>query len=62
MFKFVSKGDNHHNESALFFNGQKIMTVDCYVYTDGEVIVNIKDGGDAVQADWKDWIEDWIED
>ena len=58
MFKFVSKGDAHENESALFYNGQKIMTVFSAVYPDGEVIVQVEDGGGSLQTEWQDWIED----
>ena len=58
MFKFVSKGDSHENESALFYNGQKILSLYTMVYSDGEVVVQVEDGGNHLQAEWQDWIED----
>ena len=61
MFKFVSKGGAHDNEAALFYNGQRIMTMYTTVFSDGEVIIRVEDGSDFEQAQWHDWIEDFEE-
>lgn len=61
MFKFVSKGDARHNESAIFYNGQKIISAFTSVYADGEVIVQVEDGSNNLQVEWADWIEDFEE-
>ena len=58
MFKFVSKGDAHDNESALFYNGQRILTVYATVYTDGEVMVQIEDGNTKLMTEWEDFLEE----
>lgn len=59
MFKFVSKGDNHTNESVLFFNGQKVCTVYAGVYADGEIQVQIEDGSGRLMKEWEDFAEDY---
>jgi len=57
VFKFVSKGDNHSNESALFYNGQRILTIHASVDTDNVSVV-VLDGSDLVFAEWEDYLED----
>ena len=56
MFKFVSKGDAHDNESALFYNGQRILTIHARVDTDNVSVV-VLDGSDLVFAEWEDYLE-----
>lgn len=58
MFKFVSKGDNHDNESALFYNGQRILTVYAAVYTGGSIEVQIEDGNGHLMKEWEDFLEE----
>lgn len=58
MFKFVSKGDNHDNESALFYNGQRILTLYSTVYTDGSVMVQVEDGNTKLMTEWEDFLEE----
>lgn len=59
MFKFVSKGDNHLNESALFFNGQKVYTAYVSVDLDGEIMIQIEDGNGRLMKEWEDFAEDY---
>lgn len=59
MFKFVSKGDNHLNESALFFNGQKVYTVYVGVDLDGEIMIQVEDGNGRLMKEWEDFAEDY---
>lgn len=59
MFKFISKGDNHDNESALFFNGQKLFNVYSTVYADGEIMIQIEDGSGRLMKEWEDFAEDY---
>jgi len=59
MFKFVSKGDNHDNESVLFFNGQKLCAMYCRVDTDGSVWIQIEDGSGRLMKEWEDFAEDY---
>jgi hypothetical protein len=56
VFKFVSKGDNHSNESALFYNGQRILTVYAAVVND-EISIIVDDGTDITKAEWEDYLE-----
>lgn len=58
MFKFVSKGDNHDNESALFYNGQRIMALYATVYPDGGVMVQVEDGNGRLMMEWEDYLEE----
>ncbi len=58
MFKFVSKGDNHDNESALFYNGQRILTVYATAYTSGLIMVQIEDGSSRLVTEWEDFLEE----
>ena len=58
MFKFVSKGDNHDNESALIYNGQRILTVYAAVYTGGNIEVQIEDGNGHLMKEWEDFLEE----
>jgi hypothetical protein len=58
VFKFVSKGDAHDNESALFYNGQCILKMYATVYTDGEVMVQVEDGSQRLICEWEDFLED----
>jgi hypothetical protein len=58
MFKFVSKGDKHDNESALFFNGQRLLTVYATVTSGGEVMVQIEDGSNRLITEWEDFLEE----
>jgi len=57
VFKFVSKGDSHENESALFYNGQRILTIYAGVIGDDMSII-VDDGADITQAEWSDYLED----
>lgn len=59
MFKFVSKGDDNNNESALFFNGQKIYTVYVGKYSDGEMFIQVEDGSNRLMTEWDDFAEDY---
>ena len=59
MFKFVSKGDNHDNESALFYNGQRVFTMYTMVDADGEVRVQVEDGNGRLMKEWEDYLEDY---
>lgn len=59
MYKFVSKGDNHDNESAMFYNGQRLYTVYSYVDADGEVRIQIEDGSGRLMKEWEDYLEDY---
>lgn len=59
MFKFVSKGDNYLNESALFFNGQKICTLYVGIDPAGEIQVQIEDGSGRLMKEWEDFAEDY---
>ena len=59
MFKFVSKGDDTTNESALFHNGQKIYTIYTGVYTDGEMFIQVEDGNGRLMHEWEDFAEDY---
>jgi len=58
VFKFVSKGDAHDNESALFYNGQRILTVYATVYTDAEIMVQVEDGSGRLMKEWEDFLEE----
>ncbi len=58
MFKFVSKGDKHDNESALFYNGQRILMVYASVNIGGEVEVQIEDGSGRLMTEWEDFLEE----
>ncbi len=55
MFKFYTKGDDNNLEAAVFYNGQRIMTVYTWRYTDGEISVEIRDGEDVLQKQWVDY-------
>jgi hypothetical protein len=57
MFKFASKGDNHNNEAALFYNGQRLLTVYAAVVND-EVSIIVDDGTDVTKVMWEDYLED----
>ena len=59
MFKFVSKGDDHLNESALFLNGQKVYTVYTSVDLSGEIMIQIEDGSGRLMKEWEDFAEDY---
>ena len=59
MFKFISKGDNHDNESALFYNGQKLCSLYSTVSADGEVRIQIEDGSGRLMKEWEDYLEDY---
>ncbi len=59
MFKFVSKGDSHDNESALFYNGQRLLSIYARVHTDGGVYVQVEDGNGIMCSDWEDYLEDY---
>lgn len=59
MFKFVSKGDNSDNESALFFNGQKILEVFVAVNTEGAIDIQVEDGNGRLMREWIDFAEDY---
>ena len=58
MFKYVSKGDKQDNESALFYNGQKICVLYSTVYADGTVMVQIEDGNNRLMTEWEDFLEE----
>lgn len=58
MFKFVSKGDLHDNESALFYNGQRLLTVYATVTISGGVMVQIEDGSQRLITEWEDFLEE----
>ena len=58
MFKFVSKGDAHDNESALFYNGQRILTTYVTVNTGGEIMIQIEDGNTKLMTEWEDFLEE----
>lgn len=58
MFKYVSKGDAHDNESALFYNGQKVCVLYSTVYADGTVMVQIEDGNNRLMCEWEDFLEE----
>lgn len=55
MFKFYTKGGNDHLEGAVFYNGQKILTMFINKHND-EIIVEI-DNGSEVMASWIDFEE-----
>ena len=57
MFKFVSKGDAHDNESALFYNGQRIATLYATVTVGGEIMVQVEDGNTKLMTEWEDFLE-----
>lgn len=59
MFKFVSKGDRMDNESAIFWNGQRIATVYATVSDIGRVDVQVEDGNNRLMREWEDYIEDF---
>lgn len=59
MFKFVSKGDDHLNESALFLNGQKVYAVYTSVDLSGEIMIQIEDGSGRLMKEWEDFAEDY---
>ena len=59
MFKFVAKGDNYTNESALFFNGQRVCTVYAGVNPDGSMEIQIEDGNGRLMTEWEDFAEDY---
>jgi hypothetical protein len=58
MFKFVSKGDKSSNESAMFYNGQRLFTITCNVLVDDGVWITIEDGNDVVMKEWEDYLEE----
>jgi len=58
VFKFVSKGDAYDNESALFYNGQRILTTYATVNTGGEIMVQIEDGNNKLMTEWEDFLEE----
>jgi hypothetical protein len=58
VFKFVSKGDLHDNESALFYNGQRLLTLYATVTISGGVMVQIEDGSNRLMCEWEDFLED----
>lgn len=58
MFKFYSKGDNADCESALFYNGQRILTI--HARRDADMIsIMVDDGTDTLQGAWEDYLEDY---
>jgi len=57
VFKFVSKGDSHNFESAIFYNGQKICTLYSNKYSDGSVEVLVQDGSGDLMIEWEDYLE-----
>lgn len=59
MFKYVSKGDSQENESALFFNGQKVCTVYVFVNLFGEMMIQVEDGNGKLMKEWEDFAEDY---
>lgn len=59
MFKFVSKGDNYDNESALFYNGQKLCVLYASVAANGAVEIQIEDGNGRLMTEWEDFAEDY---
>ena len=58
MFKYVSKGDSHDNESALFYNGQKVCVLYSTIYADGTVAVQVEDGNNKLMCEWEDFLEE----
>jgi len=58
VFKYVSKGDSHDNESALFYNGQKVCVLYSTAYADGTVMVQIEDGSGRLMCEWEDFLEE----
>lgn len=59
MFKFYTKGDTNNLEAAVFYNGQRIMTLYAWHYTDNQITVEIRDGNDDLQAEWVDYEESY---
>jgi hypothetical protein len=59
MFKFVSKTVHGDSESALFYNGQKLVTVYAGVGADGETEIQIEDGQGRLMKEWVDFLEDY---
>lgn len=60
MFKFVSKGDNQQNESALFYNGQLLYEVCATINeSNGEVMIEFFDGNDNPEGVVYDYLEDY---
>jgi len=57
VFKFYSKGTNKNSESALFYNGQRLLTVYAAVIN-GNISVIVDDGNDVTAAEWEDYLED----
>ena len=59
MFKFVSKTVHGDSESALFYNGQKLITVYAGVGADGETEIQVEDGQGRLMVEWHDYLEDY---
>ena len=58
MFKFYTKGDNADCEAALFYNGQRLLSV--HARRDADTIsIMVDDGTDNLQAAWDDFLEDY---
>lgn len=57
MFKFYTKGDDDNLEAAVFYNGQRVMTVYMWRYVNGEITVEVRDGEDVLQVQWVDYEE-----
>lgn len=57
MFKFYTKGKDDNLEAAVFYYGQRVMTVYVWRYTNGEITVEVRDGEDALQVQWVDYEE-----
>lgn len=58
MFKYVSKGDAQDNESALFYNGQKVCALYSSVRADGTIDVQVEDGSNRLMTEWEDFLEE----
>ena len=57
MFKFYTKSKDENNlEAAVFYCGQRIMTMYVWRYVNGEITVEVRDGEDALQVQWVDHV------
>ena len=57
MFKFVTRGHGADFDAAVFYNGQKLVTVYLSKHLN-EVEVQIEDGGGHLMSEWEDFLEE----
>lgn len=57
MFKFATRGDNNDFDAAIFYNGQRLVSV--YLGHNGEgVEVQVEDGNGKLMSEWEDFLEE----